>query len=177
MNEITKQALFLKLYAGISNRIYSYLLIMLHNRESAEEVAQETAMILWSRFDEYEQGTNFGAWAITIARLKAFEFLRKRRQSHMIFDDRFYEQVSDRAGESSEDLPKRIDALNACLRKLSEKQIALLSMRFKKNISIKKIAQITGQPAGSLYHRFSRIHRGLRICVEKQLIQQTRQYE
>lgn len=173
-NDTTKQALFLRLYAGISNRIYSYLLILLHNRESAEEVAQETAMILWTKFDDYEQGTNFGAWAISIARLKAFEFLRKRQQSHMIFDDGFYELVSDRAAKSSEDLPKRIDALKKCLKKLSEKQIQLLSMRFKQNISIKKIAQITGHPAGSLYHRFSRLIKGLRICVEKQLIQQTR---
>lgn len=173
-NEFTKSARFFKLYSGVSSRIYSYLIIMIHNRDSAEELVQETAAVLWSKFDEYEEGTNFGAWAISIARLKALEFLRKRKKSQMIFDNRFYEIVSEQAAKSSEDLPIHIEALRKCFEKLSGNQKKLLSMRFKKNISIKNISQVTGRPLGSLYHSFSKLTRGLRNCIDKQLLQQMR---
>ncbi len=169
-----KSALFFKLYTGVSNRIYSYLIIMVHDRDAAEELAQETATILWSKFDDYEEGTNFGAWAISIARLKALEYLRKRKRSQMIFNDRFYEMVADRAAQSSEELPDHVEALRKCLEKLSENQKKLLAMRFKKNDSIKKISQITGRPLGSLYHFFSKMIRALRDCINKQLIQHMR---
>jgi RNA polymerase sigma-70 factor (ECF subfamily) len=170
-DESTKSARFFKLYTGVSSRLYSYLIIMVHDKESAEELVQETATLLWAKFDDYQEGTNFGSWAISIARLKAFEFLRKRKKSQMIFDDRFYDIVSDRAAKSSDDLPNHIEALRKCLDKLSESQMSLLSMRFKKNISIKNISQITGKPLGSLYHFFSKLTRGLRDCMDRQLLQ------
>ncbi len=169
-NEYSKSARFFKLYSGVSNRIYSYLIIMVHNKDNAEELAQETATILWSKFDEFQEGTNFGAWAISIARIKALEFLRKRQKSQMIFDDRFYELVSERTVKASQDIPNHTEALRKCMGKLPEKHITLLSMRFKKDISIKKISQLTGRPLGSLYHAFSKLIRGLQECIEKQLI-------
>lgn len=174
-DESSKSARFFKLYTGVSSRIYSYLLIMVHNKDNAEELVQETATVLWSKFDEYNEGSSFGAWAIAIARLKALEFLRKRQNSQMIFDDRFYELVSDRAAKSSEVLPDHIEALRKCLEKLSENQMKLLSMRFKRDISIKKISQITGRSLGSLYHLFSKLTMGLRECIDKQLLQQMRE--
>ena len=173
-HESLKSARFFKLYTSVSNRIYSYLMIMVHDIEDAEELVQETATVLWTKFDEYEDGTNFGAWAISIARLKALEFLRKRRRSQMVFDDSFYELLSDRTVRSSEDLPGHIEALKKCLGKLRKNEKKLLSMRFKKNMSIKNISQIAGRPVGSLYHQFSRLTRGLRSCIENQLAQQMR---
>lgn len=173
-NDSSKSARFFKLFTGVNSRLYAYLMIMVHNKDAAEELVQETAALLWARFDEYEEGTNFGAWAVAIARLKALEFLRGRRKSQMIFDDRFYELVSEKAARSSEELPDQIEALRACLEKLSENQKKLLSMRFKKNITIKMISQITGRPLGSLYHYFSKLTRTLGECVNRQLMQQMR---
>ena len=170
-DEVLKSERFFKLYNSVSTRVLSYLVIMVHSKDDAEELLQETATVLWSKFDKYEEGTNFGAWAISIARLKTLEFFRERKRSRMIFDDTFYEKVSDMAKKSSEDLPVRIEALNNCLDKLSDNQEKLLSLRFRKGLAIKKISQLTGRPLGSLYHSFSRMIIGLRNCVEKRLIQ------
>jgi RNA polymerase sigma-70 factor (ECF subfamily) len=147
---------------------------MVHNRENAEELLQETATILWSKFDEYKEDTNFGAWAISIARLKTLEFFRERKKSRMVFDDTFYEKVSAQAKELSDDLPVRAEALKNCIDKLGGNQKKLLSQRFRKGLAIKKISQLTGRPLGSLYHFFSRMIIGLRNCVEKRLIQEMR---
>jgi RNA polymerase sigma-70 factor (ECF subfamily) len=170
-DEDLKSEQFFKLYNSVSTRVLSYLVIMVHNKDDAEELLQETATVLWTKFDEYEEDTNFGAWAVSIARLKALEFFRERKKTRMVFDDTFYEKVSDQAKELSGDLPVRIEALKNCIDKLSVNQKKLLSLRFRKDLAIKKISQLTGRPLGSLYHSFSRMIIGLRNCVEKQLIQ------
>ena len=170
-DEVLKSERFFKLYNSVSTRVLSYLVVMVHNVDDAEELLQETATVLWSKFDEYEQGTNFGAWAISIARLKTLEFFRERKKSRMVFDDTFYENVSDQAKKSSEDLSARTEALKNCLDKLGANQKKLLSLRFRKGLAIKKISQLTGRPLGSLYHSFSRVIIGLRNCVERRLIQ------
>ena len=169
--EVLKSEHFFKLYNSVSTRVLSYLVIMVHNKDDAEELLQETATVLWSKFDEYKEGTNFGAWAISIARLKTLEFFRERKKSRMVFDDTFYEKVSAQAKELSDDLPVRTEALKNCLDKLGGNQKKLLSLRFRKGLAIKKISQLTGRPLGSLYHSFSRMIIGLRNCVEKRLIQ------
>lgn len=171
-DEVLKSERFFKLYNSVSTRVLSYLMIMVHNKDSAEELLQETATVLWSKFDEYKEDTNFGAWAISIARLKTLEFFRERKKSRMVFDDSFYEKVSGQEKELSEDMPIRIEALKKCLDKLGANHKKLLSLRFKKGLAITKISQLTGRPLGSLYHSFSRLIRDLRNCVKKQLIQE-----
>jgi RNA polymerase sigma-70 factor (ECF subfamily) len=173
-DEALKSERFFRLYNSVSLRVYSYLMVMVHNKDSADELLQETATVLWTKFDEYEEDTNFGAWTVSIARLKVLEYFRERKKSRMVFDDSFYEKVSKQAKDLSGDLPVRVDALKDCLDKLPGNQEKLLSMRFKKDLTIKKISQLTGRPLGSLYHSFSRMVRGLRNCVEKKLIQNLR---
>lgn len=167
--EQSKSSRFFKLYNSVQFRLYSYLMTMVHNSNDAEDLLQETATILWENFDRFEEGTNFGAWAVTIARNKALEFLRKNRKSRMIFDDEFYQRISEYAGEASEKVSERNDALQFCLNKLPDKSRHLLAMRYKKDIPVKKISQMTGRSLDALYQNYSKIIKSLRHCMEKYL--------
>lgn len=173
-DEVLKSERFFRLYNSVSLRVHSYLMILVHNKDVADELLQETATVLWAKFGEYEEGTSFGAWAVSIARLKALEYFRDRKKSRMVFEQSFYEKVSEHAKELSGDFDERVEALKDCLDKVPENQKKLLSMRFKKDLKITKISQLTGRPLGSLYHLFSRVMSGLRNCVEKKLIQGSR---
>ena len=66
---------FFRLYNAAQKRIYAYLLIMVHNHSDAEDLHQETASVLWERFDEFDKSKSFTAWAIGIARNKALDYL------------------------------------------------------------------------------------------------------
>ena len=48
--------------------LYAFILSMLPNLTEADDVLQETNMVLWRKREEFEPGTNFGAWARTVAR-------------------------------------------------------------------------------------------------------------
>ena len=102
---------------------------VLHNTTDAEEVLQETAAVLWEKFDQYQEGTNFGAWAISIGRNKALQFLEKNRRTRQFFDKDFYDRVADYATKSTHNVDDRIHALNNCLAGISENGQKLLTMR------------------------------------------------
>ena len=170
-NELSRKSRFFGLYNSVQSRIYTYLLTMIHNRNDAEDVLQETATVLWEKFDTYQEGTSFGAWAIQIARLKSLEYMRKHK-SRMFFDETFYQAVSEQVEKGSSDVHERSESLRFCLKKLPENSLRLLTMRYKKDIPIKRIAILMGRSPNGLYQSFSRILNVLHDCMGKYLTRQ-----
>src|SRR5215211_5113831 len=59
-----------------SLRAFAYSLI--HNRDVADDLVQETLVRAWSKRDRFESGTNLGAWLFTILRNALYSEHRKR---------------------------------------------------------------------------------------------------
>ena len=166
MNNVdSKKKKFFGLYNQTQLRLFSYLFAIVHNKSDAEDIMQETAIVLWDKFDQYQEGTNFGAWAVNIARNKAFEFMRKNKRTKMFFNEEFYESVSKHALEDSTDDSDRIKALQFCLEKIPENSRKILTMRYKKEIPVKRIAQLTGRSVNGLYHSFTKLVSALQDCM------------
>ena len=88
---------FLGLYGSHDRRLYLYTLTLLPRPVHAEEVLQEANLVLWRRFDEYQCGTNFFAWACQIIRYKVLKFReRQTRAARLIHPDVF--RPSSRVG-------------------------------------------------------------------------------
>lgn len=54
---------------------------MLGNEQDAEDVVQETFLKAWSRLDQFEARSGFGAWLRRIAANCAYDTLRRRRRT------------------------------------------------------------------------------------------------
>jgi RNA polymerase sigma-70 factor (ECF subfamily) len=75
---------FLSLYSVNQKRIFAYILSLVPRRTDAEDVLQQAMMEMWKLFDRFEQGSDFTAWGITIARFQVFKF-RKQQQKDKRF--------------------------------------------------------------------------------------------
>lgn len=167
----SKSVRFFKLYTSVQPRMYSFLVTLVHNPEDAEDLLQETAAILWEQFDRYEEGTNFGAWAIAIAKIKAFECLRRNKKRRLLLEDETYRSISKIAESVSSDTTVRMEELRKCLKKLDDSCRSLLTMRYKKNLHIKEISKITNKSPNVLYKTLSRVLRNLRECIKRSIRQ------
>lgn len=165
-DEADKSTRFFRLYTGVQPRLYSFLLMMIHNSSDAEELMQETASIMWEQFDRYQEGTNFAAWAITIARIKAFTHLRANKKA-LLFQKDVYQRISVQAEITSSDASERVNALKSCLDKLDKSNSSLLSMRYKRNLSIAEMSKITGKSINVIYKTLSRVLGNLRECIRR----------
>ena len=168
-DEQTKAKRFFQLYNSVQLRLYSYLVIVLHNTNDAEDVLQETSIVLWEKFDDYQEGTNFGAWAIAIARNKSLRFMDNNKRTRQLFSNDFYKRVSELASISVGDVDQRSEALQICLEKVPDDGKELLTMKYTKEMSYQKISQYTGRSVNNLYSYFCKLNRALKICIEKRI--------
>ncbi len=166
-----KSVQFFRLYNGAQKRIYAYLLMLVHNYNDAEDLLQETASILWERYDQFDKRGSFAAWAIGIARNKALDFLKQKRTSRPMFSDSFYEDLCKLAESESENTDRRLSALRNCLKKLSAENRKLIHLRFEQGITVKKISQISAFSADAVYKKISRIYSSLYHCINRTLVQ------
>lgn len=170
-----KSTKFFSLYTNIQGRLYSIIMVIVHNQAVADDLLQETAATLWEKFDQFQEGTNFSAWAIRIAKNKCFEYLRENEKTKKLFKTEFYNQAAEIAVDSTQDFSKRVKALDDCCEKLNATQRTLLKLRYSDNVSIKEISIQYGQPISTLYQRIAQVLEWLRCCITKTISTQTLQ--
>ncbi len=159
---------FGRLFVQHHQRVYGYVRALVMNRHDAEEILQDTFSILWRKFDEFEPGTNFLAWALSVARFRVREFQRRQR-SVLPLDDTLLEALAaDTVALSSGMLDLR-EALAHCLAKLKPHDLELFRKRYAGETSVLELADGMGRPASTIYSALTRIRRQLLACVSQRL--------
>ena len=171
MNKKTNHRRFLELYSKSQSRLYSFILMLVHSNHDADEIFQETSALLWEKFGEYQEGTNFGAWAVTIAKFKVLEYLRTNEKNRRYLESGMFQDIADIAEPESENVNDRLQSLRDCLYKLDRINRSLLSLRYQKNISVKEIARQKGVSTGVMYRRLSKVFGALRKCIDLSVVQ------
>ncbi len=161
---------FTRLLVANQRRIYGFVFTLVQEHAAADDLLQEVSVLLWQKFESFEPGTDFGAWAIAIARLKVLEWYRKQKRVPLPMESDLLHQLADRAEEAhAEPDVERRQALEECLSKLSDRDTELLSDRYSKGQPVSRIAQRIGRTRDAVYKVLARIHRDLADCVRGKL--------
>src|SRR6185295_2857694 len=108
---------FARLFSGNARRIYGFVMTLVFNHHDAEEVFQNTSVVLWNKFGEFTPGSNFFAWASRIAYYEVLSLMKQRRRSRT-FSDEALELLASEATTVSEQSSDRYDALEECMGRL-----------------------------------------------------------
>ncbi len=79
---------FVELLTQYRGPLFGYIYALVRRLDDAEDLYQDTAMVMWSKFQEYEPGTNFMGWACTVARFRVANFLKGERRRRRYFGPR-----------------------------------------------------------------------------------------
>ena len=159
---------FLGLFMANERRIYNFILSLVGNYSDADDLIQETAVVMFSKFDEFEAG-NFAAWGMRIARYKILSYRKRQVRKPFLFSNDAFARIiaeSEKVAERDDD---RVRALQNCLLKLSENDRRLISMRYEHDTTTKKVAERTGRSVEGLYQTMARIHKMLLECIRRTL--------
>lgn len=156
---------FLSLLQANKKKIFGYILAVLPNYSTAEDIMQDTIIRLWSKFSSFTPGTNFGAWGISVARYVIMEFRRKDKNVHICFDSQAMDNLSV-PFETFEDIDGRVEALRHCLKKLPDNQMRMIRMRYSDRMTIKDIALKMSRPIHGMYKFITKIQYALQECIE-----------
>ena len=160
---------FLALFTAHDRGLRKYILTLLGDADSAQEVFQETSATLWQKFGEFEPGSNFFAWACRIAYFEVLEFRRSRRRQRLTFNEGLLETLSRDVPERDGVLQFRRTALPDCMERLPAADRELIEQRYAGGETVLAIAQRIGRPARTLYKALGRIRRTLMKCIDDTL--------
>ncbi len=157
---------FMKLYTLAMPPMRAYLRQLLPSWEDVDEVLQETSLVLWKKFEQYEEGTNFTAWACVVAKLEVLRYKRKKARDRHIFSEELLEILADETFANNDQLIKERKALKNCLNKIDDKQKQLTLSAYSGEKSIKEVAESFGRTATALYKALKRIRLNLLKCIK-----------
>ncbi len=160
---------FLRLYQANERRIYGFILALVPDWSEAEDLLQETTMVMWSKFETFELGTDFAAWAMRIARYRVMNYRKKKRHQKVLFSDEVVEALEGRARTATVQLDAFRDALRECLQKLPGRDRELVHLRYEYDATTKSVAERLGRGLDAVYKALNRIHVQLFHCVRRTL--------
>jgi RNA polymerase sigma-70 factor, ECF subfamily len=160
---------FVQLFTRAQRPIYLFILAQTGDAQAAEEILQETNLVIWAKCDQFEPDTNFGAWTRQIAMYEILKWRQRQKREKLRFSEEFLTAVAEEAGSRSTEQELRREALQYCLQKLDDKDRKLIEQRYQPGVTGKELAASLGRPANSVYQSLGRIRRALLACIERRL--------
>ena len=81
------------LYARHHVRVYRFVLRLVRNEATAEDLISEVFLDVWRQAEGFESKSQVSTWLLAIARYKALSALRRRTDEHL--DDHMAETIED----------------------------------------------------------------------------------
>lgn len=160
-----------KIIHEFQKEVWKVVAAMLHNRETTEELVQETFVKGYIHLDQFDINRDFAKWIKGIARNVVREKLRTsfHTEKHLslyhehlkqnLSDDKSYVQYKERLA----------DALDKCRQELPQPSKDILDMRYRHSVSFDHIAQKTGRSLEGVRQLLWRIKLKLKNCIKKKI--------
>ena len=156
-------------------QLHSFILSMVWNPAEADDVLQETNLVLWEKAAEFDAGRPFLPWAMRFAQFQALAWLKRhrRQQQRLVFDDDLARLLADEAAADEPVFEDRRLALASCLQKLPAEQRDLIARRYEPEGSVNAMATAGGTTPKAVSDRLRRIRHTLLQCIQRTLREAT----
>jgi RNA polymerase sigma-70 factor, ECF subfamily len=161
------QAEFHRLFVQSQRRIFGCILALLPRLSDAEEVFQQTCVIILGKAGQFTPGTDFVRWACQIAQYEVYNYRRRRQGERLYFDNALLDRIAACRLQGENLLEEEFAALRKCVEKLSPSDRHLIQEQYRRRITTRALAAELRRPANSVYKAVQRIRRTLRECVER----------
>lgn len=157
---------FLQSMLECQPRLYAYIVKLVVNADDAQDVLQETNLVLIRRQDEFLKIGNFAGWAAQIAYNQVLAHWTRKRRNRLHFDDELLKQLADEGASRicGEGLDLRL--LGNCLDELTVQDRELIEKRYVTNLTAGQIASQVGRSARAISQALYRIRCALMRCID-----------
>ncbi len=168
-NETESRKRLMALMTRHQRQIFSYIYTLVPDRHDAEDLLQETSLVICEKFDEFRDGSDFVAWACQIAYWRIRYSRQKFARSKVVFDQDVLDAVAQTASTMHDEIDDRHEALAGCLQKLHPRDRELLLTRYEPGSGVEEAAQRSGRSLEAAYKALGRLRKLLADCVTNQL--------
>ena len=162
---------FVQVFARHEPGLRAFVRPLVPTWDDMDEVIQQTCVVLWRKYGDFEPGTDFLSWACTIARFEVLKYRRTRARDRHLFGEELIVLLADEGAAEATQRERERRALDGCIEKLQPRHRELIR-RCYSGTSIKEVAESLGRSATSLYKMLNRIRVGLLECIERSLAEE-----
>jgi len=155
-------------YMGAQASLRAYVLSIVRDFHTLEDVLQEVAIAAWRSYDTYEPSRPFIAWVLGIARNKSVDVLRARNATPLLPEE-LLRQMQEDTASLSEEWTERRRVLAACLEKLTPNLRAVLELRLRENLNVQSISSREGKSPNAVRKILARARAFLAECTGRTL--------
>jgi len=165
---------FVRLFAAHHYRLFAYIMAMMHDRSDAEEVFQETSLVLWREFPKFRPEADFMPWACAIAFNQMRKFWRQQKRDKLTFSLALLEDLARESMELEGEWEARRIALAECMKTLPERDRIVVELYYGAKTTAEEVAERVGKSVHAVYKSLNRTRRRLFDCIARRLAAEER---
>jgi len=160
---------FVRLLSGVQRKLFLFVFALVPNVVEAEEIVQNTSVVLWQKFSQFRKGESFLRWACGVARNEVLKHRARTSRQEPTFSNDFIEALADATVPLMEVVDERRQALQRCLEELRPHHRHLLTERYQEGIPAHELAEKHGKTVDAVRRMLHRIRLALYDCVQRKL--------
>ncbi|MCH2206177.1 MAG: sigma-70 family RNA polymerase sigma factor [Lentisphaerales bacterium] len=164
-----RNELFIRLLAEHERKLTRYVMALVPRISDAEDILQESKLVMWREFSQFAEGSNFNAWArkVIFYRILTYRKVKNKESERYIFSDAFYEVLGEEFDAGEERREKQFNQLQKCIGHLQPDHKTMIMLRYHEGEPIEKMAETIGRTVAACYKTLSRIRLNLKKCLLK----------
>ncbi|QDU89131.1 RNA polymerase sigma factor [Pirellulimonas nuda] len=160
---------FLTLFTSNESAIRAYVRRLVPTRHDAADVMQGVSLVLWKKFRELDQPSDFRKWSFGVARYETLAWLRDKARDRLVLADDVLHTVAQESGRDEERLSAQREALEGCLEKLPKEQRTMILAAYAPDAAIQNVAKQSGRTVAAFYQWLHRMRLRLLECTRRTL--------
>lgn len=164
-SQIHKQ--FLTLFTANEPAIRAYVRRLVPTRHDAADVMQGVSLVLWKKFRELDQPSDFRKWSFGVARYETLAWLRDKARDRLVLADDVLLTMAHESEQHEERLSAQREALEGCLEKLPKEQRTVILAAYAPDVGIQVVAKQSGRTVAAFYQWLHRMRLRLLECTRR----------
>jgi RNA polymerase sigma-70 factor (ECF subfamily) len=165
---------FVRRLSSNEGRLKAFLRSFLPRWEDVEEAVQETSLVAWKKFAQFDPNTDFGAWLLTIGRFEALKIRRALFKDRLVFREDLWDLILEEGALEADRLETERRALDGCLGKLQPQQRDWLVAAYQPGTKLHEVAEASGRSSVAFYKTIQRLRALLLECIQRQITAESR---
>ena len=162
MEHLAENQKFVETYDDYADAIFRHCYYRIYDRELARDLMQEAFLRAWEYLAKGKKVLNLRAFIYKIANNLCIDHIRRKKESSL---DSLMEAGFDPSGDDAVKIERSTDAGMAvsALQKLEDPYREAMVLRYVDDLTVKEIAEITGETENTISVR---IHRATAVLKE-----------
>jgi RNA polymerase sigma-70 factor (ECF subfamily) len=157
-----------QLFVKNQSRLKGFILALQPDFSDAEDILQEVFLVITRKADQFAEGTNFMAWALSICRLKVFEAFRKQKTAAKQLSEEVMDSLCSTAPEEIFE-ESRSAAVRVCMEKLAPNMQEIMRLRYFAEHGPTEIARLLSWTPNAVNVALSKARKLMHECVGRRL--------